>query len=153
MPDASFGVNLNALWMTTMKKFTRTALLVATLAGAPFAAQAADTTAAPAPAQDPIVQHLKLTDAQVSKIKTLHQQLEKNVQAISMKDVKDGMIIDMIQSGKWNEAGVKQQLAAFSKVDQQVRYYKVKYYFDLSQVLTADQRKQVQNDLAQAAAE
>ncbi|BBV66614.1 Spy/CpxP family protein refolding chaperone [Kluyvera ascorbata] len=136
-----------------MKKFTRTALLVATLAGATFAAQAADTTAAPAPAQDPIVQHLKLTDAQVSKIKTLHQQLEKNVQAISMKDVKDGMIIDMIQSGKWNEAGVKQQLAAFSKVDQQVRYYKVKYYFDLSQVLTADQRKQVQNDLAQAAAE
>ncbi len=136
-----------------MKKFTRTALLVATLAGATFAAQAADTTAAPAPAQDPIVQHLKLTDAQVSKIKTLHQQLEKNVQAISMKDVKDGMIIDMIQSGKWNEAGVKQRLAAFSKVDQQVRYYKVKYYFDLSQVLTADQRKQVQNDLAQAAAE
>ena len=136
-----------------MKKFTRTALLVATLAGATFAAQAADTTAAPAPAQDPIVQHLKLTDAQVSKIKTLHQQLEKNVQAISMKDVKDGMIIDMIQSGKWNEAGVNKQLAAFSKVDQQVRYYKVKYYFDLSQVLTADQRKQVQNDLAQAAAE
>lgn len=136
-----------------MKKFTRTALLVATLAGATFAAQAADTTAAPAPAQDPIVQHLKLTDAQVSKMKTLHQQLEKNVQSISMKDVKDGMIIDMIQSGKWNEAGVKQQLAAFSKVDQQVRYYKVKYYFDLSQVLTAEQRKQVQNDLAQAAAE
>ena len=136
-----------------MKKFTRTALLVATLAGATFAAQAADTTAAPAPAQDPIVQHLKLTDGQVSKMKTLHQQLEKNVQAISMKDVKDGMIIDMIQSGKWDEAGVNKQLAAFSKVDQQVRYYKVKYYFDLSQVLTAEQRKQVQNDLAQAAAE
>lgn len=136
-----------------MKKFTRTALLVATLAGATFAAQAADTTAAPAPAQDPIVQHLKLTDAQVSKMKTLHQQLEKNVQAISMKDVKDGMIINMIQSGKWDEAGVNKQLAAFSNVDQQVRYYKVKYYFDLSQVLTAEQRKQVQNDLAQAAAE
>ena len=136
-----------------MKKFTSTALLVATLAGATFAAQAADTTAAPAPAQDPIVQHLKLTDAQVSKMKTLHQQLEKNVQAISMKDVKDGMIINMIQSGKWDEAGVNKQLAAFSKVDQQVRYYKVKYYFDLSQVLTAEQRKQVQNDLAQAAAE
>ena len=136
-----------------MKKFTRAALLVATLAGATFAAQAADTTAAPAPAQDPIVQHLKLTDAQVSKMKTLHQQLEKNVQAISMKDVKDGMIINMIQSGKWDEAGVNKQLAAFSKVDQQVRYYKVKYYFDLSQVLTAEQRKQVQNDLAQAAAE
>ena len=86
-------------------------------------------------------------------MKTLHQQLEKNVQAISMKDVKDGMIINMIQSGKWDEAGVNKQLAAFSKVDQQVRNYKVKYYFDLSQVLTAEQRKQVQNDLAHSAAE
>ncbi|MFV0262295.1 MAG: Spy/CpxP family protein refolding chaperone [Kluyvera sp.] len=134
-----------------MIKFTRTALLVATLAGAAFSAQAATT--APAPAQDPIVQHLKLSDAQVAKIQTLHQQLEKNVEGISMKDVKDGVIIDMIQSGKWNDAAVKQQLTAFSKVDQQVRYYKVKYYFDLSQVLTPEQRKQVQNDLAQAAAE
>lgn len=134
-----------------MRKFTRTALLIATLAGATFAAQAATT--APAPAQDPIVQHLKLSDAQVSKIKALHQQLEKNVEGISMTDVKDGLIIDMIQSGKWNEAGVQKQLSAFSKVDQQVRYYKVKYYFDLSQVLTADQRKQVQKDLAQAASE
>ncbi|MGO1309433.1 MAG: Spy/CpxP family protein refolding chaperone, partial [Kluyvera intermedia] len=34
-----------------------------------------------------------------------------------------------------------------------VRYYKVKYYFDLSQVLTAEQRQQVQKDLAQAASE
>ena len=135
-----------------MIKFTRTALLVATLAGSTFAAQAATTTA-PAPSQDPIVQHLKLSDAQVSKIKTLHQQLEKNVEGISMKEVKDGMIIDMIQSGKWDEAGVQKQLSAFSKVDQQVRYYKVKYYFDLSQVLTPEQRKQVQKDLAQAASE
>ncbi|WP_393947120.1 Spy/CpxP family protein refolding chaperone [Kluyvera intermedia] len=135
-----------------MIKFTRTALLIATLAGTTFAAQAAATTT-PAPAQDPIVQHLKLSDAQVSKIKTLHQQLEKNVEGISMKEVKDGMIIDMFQSGKWNEAGVQKQLSAFSKVDQQIRYYKVKYYFDLSQVLTAEQRQQVQKDLAQAASE
>lgn len=135
-----------------MIKFTRTALLIATLAGTTFAAEAATTTT-PAPAQDPIVQHLKLSDAQVSKIKTLHEQLEKNVESISMKEVKDGMIIDMIQSGKWDEAGVQKQLAAFSKVDQQVRYYKVKYYFDLSQVLTAEQRQQVQKDLAQAASE
>lgn len=134
-----------------MFKFTRTALLVATLAGAAFASQAATTT--PAPAQDPIVQHLKLSDAQVSKIQSLHDEMVKNVKGISLKEVKDGMIIDMIQSGKWNDAGVKTQLSAFSKVDQQVRYYKVKYYFDLSQVLTPDQRKQVQSDLAQAASE
>ena len=134
-----------------MLKFTRTALLVATLAGTTFASQAATTT--PAPSQDPIVQHLKLSDAQVSKINSLHDQMVKNVKGISLKDVKDGMIIDMIQSGKWDESGVKKQLSAFSNVDQQVRYYKVKYYFDLSQVLTPEQRKQVQSDIAQAAAE
>lgn len=134
-----------------MLKFTRTALLVATLAGATFASQATTTT--PAPSQDPIVQHLKLSDAQVSKINSLHDQMVKNVKGISLKDVKDGMIIDMIQSGKWDESGVKKQLSAFSNVDQQVRYYKVKYYFDLSQVLTPEQRKQVQSDIAQAAAE
>ncbi len=134
-----------------MLKFTRTALLVATLAGATFASQAATTT--PAPSQDPIVQHLKLSDAQVSKINSLHDQMVKNVKGISLKDVKDGMIIDMIQSGKWDESGVKKQLSAFSNVDQQVRYYKVMYYFDLSQVLTPEQRKQVLSDIAQAAAE
>ena len=48
---------------------------------------------------------------------------------------------------------VKDQLAAFSKVEQQVRYYRVKYYFDVNQVLTPEQRKQVQKDLAQALSE
>ena len=38
---------------------------------------------------------------------------------------------------------VKQQLAAFGQLDQQVRYYRVKYYFDVSRVLTAEQREQV----------
>ncbi|MDM7251814.1 Spy/CpxP family protein refolding chaperone, partial [Klebsiella grimontii] len=109
--------------------------------------------AAPVPAQDPIVQHLKLTNDQVTKIKSLHQQLEKSVQQISQKDIKDGVLFDVIDSGKWNEKAVKDQLAAFSKVEQQVRYYRVKYYFDVNQVLTPEQRKQVQKDLAQALSE
>lgn len=88
-----------------MLKFTRTALLVATLAGATFASQAATTT--PAPSQDPIVQHLKLSDAQVSKINSLHDQMVKNVKGISLKDVKDGMIIDMIQSGNGMRAALR----------------------------------------------
>lgn len=49
----------------------------------------------------------------------------------------------MIDSGKWNEKAVKDQLAAFSKVEQQVRYYRVKYYFGVNQVLTPEQRTQV----------
>jgi protein CpxP len=45
---------------------------------------------------------------------------------------------------------VKSQLEAFSKIEQQTRYYRVKYYFDLNQVLTPEQRKQIRDDLAQS---
>ena len=131
----------------------RIAVTTVLATGFSMAAQAADVNAAPVPAQDPIVQHLKLTNDQVTKIKSLHQQLEKNVQQISQKDIQDGVLFDVIDSGKWNEKAVKDQLAAFSKVEQQVRYYRVKYYFGVNQVLTPEQRKQVQKDLAQELSE
>ena len=135
-----------------MNKFSRIALLTASLAGFSFTATATESTA-PAPDQDSIVQHLQLSDTQISKIKTLHQQLEKNVNQIATNDVKKGALVDVIKSGKWNEAAVKKQLTAFSNIEQLARYYKVKYYFDLSQVLTPAQRQQVQQDLAQAVTE
>lgn len=135
-----------------MTKVSRAILLAAAVAGFSLAAQAAEETA-PAPAKDPIVQHLKLTPDQVSKINSLHQQMEKNVEQISQQDIKDGALINVIDSGKWNEKAVKDQLAAFSKIDQQVRYYRVKYYFDVNQVLTPEQRTQVKKDLADALSE
>ncbi|AWX85697.1 TPA: Spy/CpxP family protein refolding chaperone [Klebsiella quasipneumoniae subsp. quasipneumoniae] len=135
-----------------MTKVSRAILLTAAVAGFSLAAQAAEVTA-PAPAKDPIVQHLKLTPDQVSKINSLHQQMEKNVEQISQQDIKDGALINVIDSGKWNEKAVKDQLAAFSKIDQQVRYYRVKYYFDVNQVLTPEQRTQVKKDLADALSE
>ncbi|HBV6169050.1 TPA: hypothetical protein MD271_001714 [Klebsiella aerogenes] len=136
-----------------MNKLSRMVLMTALAAGFSMAAQAADVAAAPAPAQDPIVQHLKLSQDQVAKIKSLHQEIEKNVQQISQKDIKDGVLFDVIDSGKWNEKAVKDQLAAFSKVEQQVRYYRVKYYFGVNQVLTPEQRTQVKKDLSQALSE
>ncbi|MCW9313179.1 Spy/CpxP family protein refolding chaperone [Klebsiella quasipneumoniae] len=135
-----------------MTKVSRAILLTAAVAGFSLAAQAAEVTA-PAPAKDPIVQHLKLTSDQVSKINSLHQQMEKNVEQVSQQDIKDGALINVIDSGKWNEKAVKDQLAAFSKIDQQVRYYRVKYYFDVNQVLTPEQRTQVKKDLADALSE
>lgn len=60
-----------------MKLMTRIAVTTVLATGFSMAAQAADVNAAPAPAQDPIVQHLKLTQDQVTKIKSLHKQLEK----------------------------------------------------------------------------
>ncbi|AWD02970.1 TPA: Spy/CpxP family protein refolding chaperone [Klebsiella aerogenes] len=136
-----------------MNKLSRMVLMTAVAAGFSMAAQAAEVTAAPAPAQDPIVQHLKLSQDQVAKIKSLHQEMEKNVQQISQKDIKDGVLFDVFDSGKWNEKAVKDQLAAFSKVEQQVRYYRVKYYFGVNQVLTPEQRTQVKKDLSQALSE
>ncbi|EKM7810163.1 hypothetical protein PVN64_002612 [Klebsiella aerogenes] len=136
-----------------MNKLSRMVLMTAVAAGFSMAAQAAEVTAAPAPAQDPIVQHLKLSQDQVAKIKSLHQEMEKNVQQISQKDIKNGVLFDVIDSGKWNEKAVKDQLAAFSKVEQQVRYYRVKYYFGVNQVLTPEQRTQVKKDLSQALSE
>jgi Spy/CpxP family protein refolding chaperone len=136
-----------------MKKLSRIVLITATVAGFSMAAQAAEVTAAPEPAQDPIVQHLKLSKDQVAKIKSLHQDLEKNVQQVSQKDIKDGVLFDVIDSGKWNEKAVNDQLAAFSKVEQQMRYYRVKYYFGVNQVLTPEQRTQVKKDLSQALSE
>lgn len=136
-----------------MMKMTRIALIAASLAVCSFTAQAANVEAAPSPSQDPLVQHLKLSNEQINKIKELHQQLEQNVSKIPMTGVKDGALIDMFQAGKWDESTVKSQLSALSKIEQQARYYRVKYYFDVSQVLTPEQRKQVKTDMANALAE
>ncbi|MDH6631167.1 UNVERIFIED_ORG: Spy/CpxP family protein refolding chaperone [Lelliottia amnigena] len=136
-----------------MMKMTRIALLALSLAGGSFAAQAANVEAAPSPSQDPLVQHLKLSNDQVKKIEDLHQKLEDNVSKIPMAGVKDGALVDMFQAGKWDESVVKNQLAAFSKVEEQARYYRVKYYFDVSQVLTPEQRKQIKTDMANALSE
>ena len=135
-----------------MMKMTRIALIAASLAVCSFTAQAANVEAAPSPSQDPLVQHLKLSNDQIKKIDALHQTLEQNVSKIPMTGVKDGALIEMFQTGKWDESTVKNQLAAFSKIEEQTRYYRVKYYFDVSQVLTAEQRKQVKTDMANALA-
>ena len=97
-----------------------------------------------------MVQHLKLSNEQVTKIKALHQEFETNVNNIKIDGFKEGALVETIQSGKWDDAKVKQQLAAFGQLDQQVRYYRVKYYFGVNQVLTAEQRTQVKKDLSEA---
>ncbi|WP_434669130.1 Spy/CpxP family protein refolding chaperone [Klebsiella sp. B345] len=132
------------------KLFRNTLIAVALSAGFSVAAQAASTTDVPPVSQDPVVQHLKLSNEQVSKIQTLRSEFETNVNNIKIDGFKDGALVDVIHSGKWDDAKVKQQLAAFGQLDQQVRYYRVKYYFGVNQVLTPEQRTQVKNDLADA---
>ena len=134
-----------------VNKLFKTTLLALTLtAGLTSVAQAVEVTEVPAPAQDPIVQHLKLSDDQVAKIKALHQQFENSASGLQLEGFKDGALTDMFHSGKWDDAAVKKQLAAFSQYDQQLRYYRVKYYFDINQILTPEQRKQVKTDILNA---
>ncbi|MDP1200365.1 hypothetical protein Q6246_29485, partial [Klebsiella pneumoniae] len=49
-----------------------------------------------------------------------------------------------------DEKAVNDQLAAFSKIDQQLSYYRVKYYFEVNKVLTTEQRTQVKKELVDA---
>lgn len=135
-----------------MKLITRIAFATLLTTGFSITAQAADVKAAPARRRI-LCSALKLTNDQVAKIKSLHQQLESNVQQISQQEIKDGALINVIHSGKWDEKAVNDQLAAFSKIDQQVRYYRVKYYFEVNKVLTPEQRTQVKKDLADALSE
>lgn len=128
-----------------MEKSMRTTTLAVVL-GLTFNAFAASSVQEQS--LDPVVQHLKLSKEQVAKIQVLHQQLADNVAKISLAEVNNGAIINIIRSGKWNDSVVKKQLTVFSSIDQQSRYYKVKYYFDLNQVLTPEQRQQVRVDLA-----
>lgn len=136
-----------------MKTLKRVMLITTLMAAPAMFAHAAKAPATPEPAQDPIVQQLKLTDTQVAKIQSLHQKFINNVNSVPENDIKRGKLFDVIQSGTWDDAAVKKQLNAFSAVDQQIRYYKVKYYFDVAQVLTPEQRQQVLDDLAQEATE
>ncbi len=129
-------------------KTARIALVTASLTICSFAAQTANVEAALFPSQDPLVQHLKLSNDLVKKIEALHKTLEQNVSQIPMTGVKDGALIEIFQAGKWNESVVISQLAACSKIEQQERYYRVNYSFDISKVLTLEQCKQGKTDIA-----
>ena len=65
------------------------------------------------------------------------------------KDIQNGLLIDIIDSGKWDETAVKKQIAAFGKAQEQARYYRMQYFFNLSKILTPEQKAQVKSDLAQ----
>lgn len=130
-----------------MKKIS-IALILSSLMAFSISASAKDVRPTPAPSQDPIVQHLKLSDEQVLKIKNLHKKLSEDINNIPVTDLKKGTFVSVIQSGKWDDAAIKNQIAAISKIQEQARYYRAQYYFNVSQILTPEQRAQVRADLA-----
>ena len=134
-----------------MNKFSKTAIAVSALVFSSLALASSNTggNSQPEAQQDPMIQHLHLTPSQVEKIKTLRAETDKKMESIDTKDIQNGLLINIIDSGKWDEAAVKKQIAAFGKAQEQARYYRMQYFFNLSKVLTPEQKAQVKSDLAQ----
>ena len=129
-----------------MKKDLQTVLflIVTALLSAPL--QAAEITAdnvIPPVRWDPIIQQLKLSDAQLDQIQILRQQLIHTTAQLKAGDDKGNTMMAMFNSGKWDETLARQQSERVTQRDEQVRYYRLKYYFDVSQVLTPVQRQRV----------
>ncbi|GHD55339.1 Spy/CpxP family protein refolding chaperone [Jeongeupia chitinilytica] len=120
----------------------RALLLAATLL-LPVSAAMADDMSTPFD-MSTLASELKLTQAQQRQIETIRQAEHDQIAAIDTSGVEPGVIRDMIKSGKWDEARARKRIQAFGDVDNQVSYIRVKSLFDISQVLTADQRKQFQ---------
>ena len=134
-----------------MNKFSKLTLAASALVFSGFALASSNTSGStqPEPQQDPMIQHLHLNQSQVDKIKALRTETDKKMASIDTKDIQNGLLIDIIDSGKWDETAVKKQIAAFGKAQEQARYYRMQYFSNLSKILTPEQKAQVKSDLAQ----
>ncbi|WP_367298766.1 Spy/CpxP family protein refolding chaperone [Hafnia alvei] len=134
-----------------MNKFSKLTLAASALVFSGLALASSNTNASTQPEaqQDPMIQHLHLNSSQVDKIKALRAETDKKMASIDTKDIQNGLLINIIDSGKWDETAVKKQIAAFGKAQEQARYYRMQYFFNLSKILTPEQKAQVKSDLAQ----
>ncbi|MBP0602698.1 Spy/CpxP family protein refolding chaperone [Aeromonas sanarellii] len=87
-----------------------------------------------------LAQELNLSSAQVEQIKGLREQATKELSSVKLDAIGQDVIVNMIKSGKWDEAAAKKQLQTISDVQAQARYYRAHYLFEVSKVLTAEQK-------------
>lgn len=118
-----------------------------------FASASFATTTAPAPASqgEYLAQKLHLTDAQKQQIENFQQTTKNELSSINVDGVKKDLILNMIKSGKWDEQAAKQQLADIGNIQAQASYDRAQYIFKVSQVLTKEQKQQLQTMMKQQA--
>ncbi|MFM5509995.1 Spy/CpxP family protein refolding chaperone [Aeromonas rivipollensis] len=87
-----------------------------------------------------LAQELNLSTAQVEQIKSLREQAAKELGAVKLDAIGQDVIINMIKTGKWDEAAAKKQLQTISNVQAEARYYRAHYLFEVSKVLTPEQK-------------
>lgn len=125
----------------SMKYILKMALFAAALS---ITVIANASTSAQSLPQDSLAQQLKLTPEQLLAVKALREQAQKELSVIDTTGVKHDAIVDMFRSGEWSDRKAKKQLEAISGIQTQVRFQRVKYLFNVSQVLTTEQKQLLQ---------
>ncbi len=97
----------------------------------------------------PLEKQLNLTSDQVNKIATLRQGTQARLDKIDVSNVKQDVIVDMFKSHHWDAKGVKTQLKSISTIQDEARYLRIQYLFDVSQLLTPAQLATLQNLIKQ----
>ncbi|MGY3887085.1 Spy/CpxP family protein refolding chaperone [Aeromonas aquatica] len=87
-----------------------------------------------------LAQELNLSSAQTEQIKGLREQTVNSLSSLKLDAIGQDVIVNMIKSGKWDEAAAKKQLQTISDIQAQARYYRAFYLFEVSKVLTAEQK-------------
>ena len=95
-----------------------------------------------------LAQELNLSTAQVEQIKGLREQAVKNMSSLKLDAIGQDVIVNMIKTGKWDEAAAKKQLQTISNLQGEARYYRAHYLFEVSKVLTPEQKTKLQEMLS-----
>lgn len=127
-----------------MKTVFKIAMMVTILAfsGGTVASNSTETLP-----QDVLSKQLKLTPEQMQKVKSLREDAQKEIAKINTDALTQDAIVDMFHSGEWNDRAAKKQLNAIGEIQSQVRYQRAKYLFNVSRVLTSEQKQQLQQML------
>ncbi|HEY3592073.1 MAG TPA: Spy/CpxP family protein refolding chaperone [Buttiauxella sp.] len=127
-----------------MKKVFKIAMMVTALAFSGVVVASTSTETLP---QDVLSKQLKLTSAQMKTVKTLREDTQKEIAKINTDALTQDAIVNMFQTGEWNDNEAKKQLNAIGVIQSQVRYQRAKYLFNVSKVLTPEQKQQLQQML------
>lgn len=95
-----------------------------------------------------LAQELNLSTTQVEQIKGLREKAAQDLSSVKLDAIGQDVIVNMIKSGKWDEAAAKKQLQAISDIQAEARYYRAQYLFEVSKVLTAEQKAKLQQMMA-----
>jgi len=97
-----------------------------------------------------LAQELNLSSAQVEQIKGLREQATRELGSIKLDAIGQDVIVNMIKSGKWDEVAARKQLQTISDVQAEARYHRAHYLFEVSRVLTPEQKAKLHEMLRAA---